>query len=34
MGWKPQGEFNMPPQKPNRDISLPKAWKHLEAKRP
>ena len=34
MGWKPPAEFNMPPRKPNRDISLPKAWKHLEAKRP
>jgi ketosteroid isomerase-like protein len=34
MGWKPPAQFNMPPRKPNRDISLPKAWKHLEAKRP
>ena len=33
MGWKPPAEFNMPPRQPNRDISLPKAWKHLEPNR-
>ena len=33
MGWKPPAGFNMPPQKPNRDISLPKAWAHLEPNR-
>ena len=33
MGWKPPGAFNMPPRKPNRDISLPKAWAHLEKSR-
>ena len=29
MDWKPPAEFNMPPRKPNRDISLPAAWAHL-----
>ena len=29
MGWKPTGDFNMPPRDPNRDNSLPKAWVHL-----
>jgi len=29
MKWRPQGEFNMPPKQPNRDWSLPPAWKHL-----
>jgi SnoaL-like domain len=33
MGWKPPADFNMPPRVPNRDISLPKAWKHLEPNR-
>ena len=33
MGWKPPAEFNMPPHKPNRDMSLPKAWAHLEPNR-
>ena len=33
MEWKPPGVFNMPPRKPNRDISLPKAWAHLEKSR-
>ena len=33
MEWKPPGIFNMPPRKPNRDISLPKAWAHLEKSR-
>jgi ketosteroid isomerase-like protein len=34
MEWRPTGEFNMPPRNPNRDIRLPKAWAHLEARRP
>ena len=29
MQWKPPGSFNMPPRKPNRDVSLPPAWAHL-----
>jgi ketosteroid isomerase-like protein len=33
MEWKPPGIFNMPPRKPNRDISLPRAWAHLEKSR-
>ncbi|MGB0620472.1 MAG: nuclear transport factor 2 family protein [Myxococcota bacterium] len=33
MGWRPPKEFNMPPRQPNRDISLPVAWAHLEASR-
>lgn len=33
MGWRPPAEFNMPPQHPNRDISLPAAWAHLEKSR-
>jgi len=34
MSWKPPSDFNMPPRNPNRDIRLPAAWVHLEAKRP
>jgi len=34
MEWKPPAEFNMPPRRPNRDVSLPKAWAHLEPNRP
>ena len=34
MEWRPPAEFNMPPRNPNRDISLPKAWAHLEKDRP
>jgi hypothetical protein len=34
MGWKPNAAMHMPPRNPNRDVSLPKAWSHLEAKRP
>ena len=30
MNWKPPAEFNMPPRDPNRDVSLPAAWAHLE----
>src|SRR5262249_34244428 len=30
MGWQPPPAFNAPPRRPNRDISLPAAWAHLE----
>ncbi len=30
MQWRPPAEFNMPPREPNRDVSLPAAWAHLE----
>lgn len=33
MGWRPPEQFNMPPRQPNRDISLPKAWAHLDPTR-
>ena len=33
MEWKPPASFNMPPRKPDRDVSLPRAWAHLEASR-
>jgi len=33
MGWRPPKEFNMPPRKPVRDVSLPKAWAHLDPSR-
>lgn len=33
MGWRPPAEFNLPPRQPNRDISLPPAWAHLEKSR-
>jgi hypothetical protein len=29
MEWKPPSEINMPPRRPNRDVSLPSAWAHL-----
>ena len=29
MGWKPPAGFNLPPRDPNRDVSLPAAWAHL-----
>ncbi len=29
MQWKPPETFNMPPKRPNRDVSLPAAWAHL-----
>ena len=29
MEWKPPAEFNLPPRNPNRDVSLPAAWAHL-----
>jgi len=31
--WRPPAEFNMPPKQPNRDVSLPKAWAHLDPTR-
>jgi hypothetical protein len=34
LNWRPTEDFNMPPRNPNRDIRLPAAWAHLEAKRP
>jgi ketosteroid isomerase-like protein len=34
MRWAPPPEFNMPPRRPNRDVSLPKAWAHLAKRRP
>lgn len=34
IGWKPAAEMNMPPRAPDRDVSLPAAWRHLEPKRP
>ena len=33
MQWRPPGVFHMPPRHPNRDVSLPAAWAHLEASR-
>jgi ketosteroid isomerase-like protein len=33
MGWRPPAGFNMPPPHPNRDVSLPAAWAHLEKSR-
>lgn len=33
MQWRPAGEFHMAPRKPNRDVSLPAAWAHLEPSR-
>jgi len=33
MEWRPPAEFNMPPRQPNRDVSLPEAWAHLEPSR-
>lgn len=33
MRWRPQGEFHAPPQRPNRDWSLPPAWRHLAGAR-
>lgn len=33
MGWRPPREFNMPPRNPNRDVSLPAAWAHLDPSR-
>ncbi len=34
MAWRPPGKINMPPREPNRDVSLPPAWAHLEPNRP
>ncbi len=33
MQWRPPEGFHRPPRQPNRDISLPKAWAHLEPSR-
>ena len=33
MEWRPPKEFNLPPRQPNRDVSLPAAWAHLEPSR-
>ncbi|MBW2425534.1 MAG: nuclear transport factor 2 family protein [Deltaproteobacteria bacterium] len=33
MEWRPPAEFNRPPPHPNRDITLPAAWAHLEKSR-
>jgi ketosteroid isomerase-like protein len=30
MEWRPPEGFNMPPRTPNRDVSMPPAWRHLE----
>ena len=34
MRWRPTAPINMPPPDPDRDVSLPKRWAHLESKRP
>ena len=34
MRWRPTAPINMPPPEPDRDVSLPKRWAHLESKRP
>lgn len=33
MRWKPPATFHMPPRQPDRDVSLPRAWAHLEKRR-
>jgi ketosteroid isomerase-like protein len=33
MAWRPPGKINRPPREPNRDVSLPAAWAHLEPNR-
>jgi len=33
MQWRPAAAFHMPPRHPNRDVSLPAAWTHLEPSR-
>ncbi|MEZ4331620.1 MAG: nuclear transport factor 2 family protein [Myxococcota bacterium] len=33
MGWRPPKTFNLPPRNPNRDVSLPEAWAHLDPSR-
>lgn len=30
MQWRPAGPLHTPPKQPNRDWSLPAAWRHLE----
>ncbi len=34
MSWKPDAAVNVPPRHVSRDVSHPKAWAHLEARRP
>ena len=34
MNWQPNAALNAPPADPNRDLSLPRAWAHLEKNRP
>ena len=33
MQWKPPVVFNLPPRRPDRDVSLPAAWAHLDKSR-
>lgn len=33
MGWRPPADFHMPPRQPDRDVSLPPRWAHLEKSR-
>jgi len=33
MQWRPPGVVHAPPRHPDRDVSLPPAWAHLEASR-
>ena len=33
MEWRPSAEMNFPHRSPNRNISLPPAWAHLERSR-
>ncbi len=33
MNWQPPPVLNAPPRHPNRDVSLPAAWAHLESSR-
>jgi ketosteroid isomerase-like protein len=34
MKWQPNAALNAPPPNPDRDLSLPRAWAHLEPHRP
>jgi ketosteroid isomerase-like protein len=33
MQWRPPAGFHVPPKRPNRDVSLPEAWAHLDPSR-
>lgn len=33
MDWRPPAGFHVPPRQPDRDVSLPAAWAHLEPSR-